>query len=179
MNKYLSNLCHWSLRIVLAMAVGMLGALAVQAQGGAEAATKKPQTNAAPTAAPVSAPPALALPVLSEYKGVAIGTSVDTARERLGHLREKGVHQDFFVFSDNETAQVFYDDHGLVRAISVDFTGDLSKAPKPEAVVGMAVTPRADGSLYHKVAYPAVGYWITYSRTPGNNPIVSVTMQRM
>jgi hypothetical protein len=32
--------------------------------------------------------------------------------------------------------------------------------------------------MYKMVNYPAAGYWVAYSRTPGDEPMVMVTMQK-
>jgi hypothetical protein len=45
--------------------------------------------------------------------------------------------------------------------------------------MGDELEARPDGSLYKLVRYPKAGYWVSYSRTAGNSPIVSVTMQKM
>lgn len=123
--------------------------------------------------------PATASPVFTNYKGVRIGMSADEVRDRLDHLREKGKTQDFFVFSDDESAQVFYDEQGRVTAISVNYIGDDSSAPQPEAVLGEEIQAKPDGSMYELIRYPAAGYWVAYSRTAGKNPIITVTMQKM
>ena len=122
---------------------------------------------------------AAAAPVFTDYKGIRIGMSADEVRNKLDHLREKSKVQDFFVFSDAESAQVFYDAQGKVTAVSVTYMGDDSRAPKPLAVLGEEIQAKADGSMYELKRYPAAGYWVAYSRTAGKNPIVTVTMQKM
>jgi hypothetical protein len=117
-------------------------------------------------------------PKFSEYKGVRIGMSADEARQKLGKARAKDKTQDLYVFSDNESAQVFYDDKQLVYAISVDYTGKEA-APAPVDILGQDVTPKADGSIYQMQQYADAGYWVSYNRTAGNPPVVSVTMQRI
>jgi len=94
-------------------------------------------------------------------------------------MKEKGEKQDFFVFSDAESAQVHYDADKKVSAVSVDYLGDDSGAPTPEAVVGKAISPRPDGSMHKLVRYPEAGYWVAYNRTAGSNPIITVTMQKI
>jgi hypothetical protein len=116
-------------------------------------------------------------PKFSEYKGVRIGMSADEVRQKLGKSRDKDKKQDLYVFSDNESAQVFYDDKQLVYAISVDYTGKA--APAPEDILGQDVTPKADGSIYQMQQYVDAGYWVSYNRTAGGSPVVTVTMQRL
>lgn len=123
-------------------------------------------------------PPAL-IPVFTNYKGVTIGMSAHEVRQTLDHLKEKGKHQDFFVFSDSESAQVFYDAKGLVRAISVDYLAKGSAAPDVMAVLGQDVPAKANGSIHKLVRYPAVNYWVSYNRTAGDSPIITITMQKM
>ncbi len=118
-------------------------------------------------------------PVLVAFMGVNVGMTAEECRKKLGNLKDKGELQDFFVFSELKSAQVFYDSKGKVKAISIDYLGADSEAPSPESVLGVSVQPRADGSIYQLKRYPEAGYWIAYSRTAGDNPIISVTMQKM
>lgn len=117
------------------------------------------------------------VPVYTDFMGVTIGMEAQEVREKLGHLKNKGEHQDLFVFSESQSAQVFYD-QGKVSAISVDYVKS-NEAPSPESVLGEAVQPRPDGSMYQLKRYPEAGYWVAFSRTGGENAIVSVTMQKI
>jgi hypothetical protein len=45
--------------------------------------------------------------------------------------------------------------------------------PAPERPRG-----RPDGSLYKMVTYPRAGYWVAYSRTTGDSPMVMIAMQK-
>lgn len=118
-------------------------------------------------------------PKFTGYKGVHIGMSADEARQKLGRAKVKDKTQDLYVFSDNESAQVFYDDKQQVYAISVDYTGKDSSAPAPVDILGQDVTPKANGSIYQMQQYADVGYWVSYNRTAGESPVVTVTMQRI
>lgn len=120
-----------------------------------------------------------AKPLYTGFMGVELGMSADEVRNKLENLRDKGETQDFFVFSDRKSAQVFYDDQRKVKALSVDYVGDESEAPSPERVLGEAVEAKPDGSMHALKRYPEAGYWIAYSRTGGKNPITTVTLQRM
>ncbi|MGI8835676.1 MAG: hypothetical protein ACR2H4_03445, partial [Pyrinomonadaceae bacterium] len=93
-------------------------------------------------------------------------------------LKNKGEHQDLFVFSETQSAQIFYD-QGKVNAISVDYVVKGGEAPTPESVLGEAVQAKPDGSMYELKRYEAAGYWVAYSRTAGDSPIVTVTMQKI
>jgi hypothetical protein len=117
-------------------------------------------------------------PPYHEYKGVRIGMTADEARKALGVPTDKGDQQDFYVFSDNETAQVFYDAQKKVVAVATVYVGAAGGVPAPRAVLGTEIEPKADGSLYKMVTYPKAGFWVSYSRTAGEAPITSITMQK-
>jgi hypothetical protein len=115
----------------------------------------------------------------TEYKGVQLGMPAEEARRRLGKAVDKDKTQDLYVFSDTESAQVFYDDKQVVYAISIDYDGRDSMAPQPAEVLGQDVPRKADGSIYHMEQYPDAGYWVSYNRTAGESPTVTVTIQRI
>jgi hypothetical protein len=118
-------------------------------------------------------------PVYKDFMGVTLGMEADEVRAKLGHLKDKGERQDFFVFSESQSAQIVYDDHGKVTVISVDYVTKDDGAPSPESVLGEAVQAKPDGSIHLLKRYPAAGYWVAYSRTAGDKPIVTVTMQKI
>jgi hypothetical protein len=118
-------------------------------------------------------------PVFSEYRGVQIGMAADDVRKKLGHLKDKGDAQDFFVLSDNETAQIVYDTAHKVVTVSVDFLSGATGVPVPRDVVGSDVPGKPDGSMYKMVRYPKAGCWVSYSRTAGDSPLTSVTIQKI
>ncbi len=128
--------------------------------------------NAPATKAPANAP------VYTDYRGVAIGMAANEVRSKLDGIK-KGQGQDMLVFSDYETAQIYYDDKNKVTAISIDYIGDSSKAPTPETVLGAALQAKPDGSMYQLNRYPEAGYWVSYNRTAGDKPIVTITIQKM
>jgi hypothetical protein len=116
-------------------------------------------------------------PVFKDYHGVSIGMSADEVRGKLDRIN-KGDSQDYFAISDRESAQIYYDDKGHVSAISIDYFAGGS-APTPEAVLGVGIQAKADGSMYQLNRYPQAGYWVSYNRTAGDKPIVTITMQKM
>lgn len=116
-------------------------------------------------------------PVFKEFKGVTIGTPMDEARKKLGDPTDKGDTQDFYVFSDDETAQVFYDSGKKVSAVAVVYTGGKN-APTARAVFGKEIEAKPDGSQFLRLLYPKVNYWVSYSRTAGDTPVTSIMMQR-
>jgi hypothetical protein len=117
-------------------------------------------------------------PKFTEYRGVRIGTSADEARHKLGKAKDKDKTQDLYVFSENESAQIFYDDKQRVYAISVDYTGK-SDYPAPMDILGQDIPPKPDGSMYQMQKYADAGYWVSYNRSAGNSPMVTVTMQKL
>ena len=117
-------------------------------------------------------------PVFKDYRGVTIGMAADEVRGKLDKIK-KGDRQDYLAISDQETAQIYYDDKEKVTAISIDYFGGEGKAPTPEAVLGVGVQPKEDGSLYQLNRYPKAGYWVSYNRTAGDKPIVTITIQKM
>jgi outer membrane protein assembly factor BamE (lipoprotein component of BamABCDE complex) len=118
-------------------------------------------------------------PLYVEYKGVRIGMEADEVRKKLGSPTDKGDVQDFFVFSEKESAQVFYDKTHKVMAVSVNYVGEQSGAPQPVTVLGTEIEAKADGALHKMVRYPEAGYWVSYNRTGGDDPLITVTMQKI
>jgi hypothetical protein len=118
-------------------------------------------------------------PLFSEYKGVRIGMMADEARKKLGNPQDKSDEQDFYVFNDQESAQVFYDKMHKTYAISVNYLGANTNTPLPKAVFGSDIEGKPDGSMFKMVRYPKAGYWVSYSRTSGSDPIISITIQRI
>ena len=132
------------------------------------------QTRKAP------APAAAEEPVFSDYRGVKIDWLADDVRKKLGSPADKGEEQDFYVFNEKETAQILYDKATRkVTAISVDFSSGASGIITPQQVFGADIEAKPDGSKYKLVRYPKSGFWISYSRTAGDTPIVTVTIQKM
>jgi len=119
-----------------------------------------------------------AAPVYQDFMGVTLGMASDEVREKLDHLKNKGEHQDLFVFSQTQSAQIFYEG-GKVTAISIDYVVKGGEAPTPESVLGEAVQAQPDGSMYQLKRYSDAGYWVAYSRTAGDSPIVTVTIQKI
>ncbi|MGI9164922.1 MAG: hypothetical protein ACR2G5_00790 [Pyrinomonadaceae bacterium] len=118
-------------------------------------------------------------PIFQEYRSVRIGMPVEEVRKKLNNPSDKSDEQDFFVFGDNETAQVFYDKTHKVFAISVNFLKDARDLPTPKGILGSEVAAKPDGSAYKMVRYPKAGYWVSYSRTSGESPLTIVTLQKI
>lgn len=123
------------------------------------------------------APAKAAEPLYREYRGVTLGMSADEVRGKLGKPEEKSDEMDFFVFSDTERARVYYKD-GKASAVIATYLGNDAAAPAPAAVLGAEIEARPDGSMYRMAQYPQAGYWVAYSRTAGDAPLVMITMQK-
>jgi len=117
-------------------------------------------------------------PVFHDYRGVKIGWVADEVRKKLGSPANKGDEQDFYIFGEKETCQVMYD-KGQVSAISVDFMNGAREIITPQQVFGADIEAKPDGSKYKLVRYPKAGYWVSYSRTAGDTPIITVTIQKL
>lgn len=118
-------------------------------------------------------------PLFLEYRGVQLGMTAEEVRKKLGDPREKGDEQDFYVFSENETAQFLYDKTHKVSAISADFMTVGTNVPTAKGVFGAEVNAKADGSVYKMVRYTKAGYWLSFNRTSGTSPLTTVTLQKI
>lgn len=118
-------------------------------------------------------------PLFAEFKGVRLGMPAEEARKKLGSPRDKGDELDFYVFNENEAVQIYYDKAKTVSAISIDFMSGATAAPAPKDIVGGEPDSRPDGSSYKMVRYPKAGYWVAYSKTAGNTPTITITMQKI
>ncbi|MEO7659392.1 MAG: hypothetical protein ABIV48_07235 [Pyrinomonadaceae bacterium] len=135
--------------------------------------------SAAELSPKISPTPAPDRPPYTAYKGVAIGTKSEVVKTRLGTPKETSDAQDFFVISDHETVQVYYDAAKSVTAISVTYTGKLEGAPSAKDVFGENAETKPDGSITKMVRYPKAGFWISYINTGGDDPLIMVAMQKM
>jgi hypothetical protein len=119
-------------------------------------------------------------PVFAEYRGIQIGWLADEVRKKLGNPADKGDEQDLFVFGEKETCQVIYDKATRkVTAISVDFMNGASSPITPQQVFGSDIETKPDGSKYRLVRYPKAGYWVSYNKTAGDTPMITITIQKL
>jgi hypothetical protein len=155
-------------------------------QPTATPATTPAQTPAAQTATTQAATTpageavaakAAAAPLYSEYRGVKLGMSAADVRAKLGKPQEKSDTMDFYVFNDHERARVYYT-NGKASAVIATYIGKDAGAPAPAAVLGSEIEAKPDGSMYQLTPYKQAGYWVAYSRTPGDSPMVIITMQK-
>jgi hypothetical protein len=115
-------------------------------------------------------------PLYREYRGVHLGMTTEETRAKLGEPALKGDDQDFYAFSANETAQIAYDAAHKVVTISIDYTGGIG-APDHRTVVGADLQVEPDGSMYKLVRYEREGYWVSYNKSAGALPVVTITLQ--
>ena len=123
----------------------------------------------------VDAPPQ---PAFSEYKGVRLNMTAEEVRAKLGKPELAADDQDYYVFSQTETAQIVYDAAHTVKAISADFLAGTG-APDFRTVVGSDLQTKPDGSMYKLVLYESLGFWVSYNRSVGAVPMVTITIQRI
>ena len=118
-------------------------------------------------------------PAFSDFRGVRIGMTADETRKKLGSPRDKSAEQDLYVYNDTQVVQVFYDKASAVTAISIDYMTGASGIPSAKEVLGTDTEAKPDGSMYKLLRYPKAGYWVSYSRTAGNEPTTTITMQKI
>jgi hypothetical protein len=117
-------------------------------------------------------------PLFREYRGVRLGMTMLEARTKLGTAAMSSDDLDFYVFSENETAQIAYNPAHKVVTISVDYTNGVG-APDYRTVVGADILTRPDGSIYKMVEYQAEDFWVSYNRSATTVPVVTITLQVM
>ena len=115
----------------------------------------------------------------AEYRGIVIGMAADDLRKKLGPPKDKSDAQDFYSFSETESAQFYYDDSHHLTATMITYMGDLKNAPTPKDVFGEDVTPKPDGGISKMVRYLKAGYWISYNRGGGSDAILSIAIQKI
>lgn len=118
-------------------------------------------------------------PPFASYKGVSIGIPIENARAILGNPKEIVEKQDFYLFSENESMQVFYEDGKTVTAIMVTFVGVIDTAPSAKDVFGEEVAANEDGSFFKMVRYPKAGFWISYSHAATADKMINIAMQKI
>jgi hypothetical protein len=170
-------------RVAPAAALALLASLAPTAlaqdtapKQPTEAQTATAEAARTPAGEAVAAKP-VAAPLYSEYRGVKLGMSAADVRAKLGKPEEKSDAMDFYVFNDRERARVYYTD-GKATAVIATYIGKDGGAPPPVSVLGAEIEAKPDGSMYMMKPYREAGYWVAYSRTAGDSPLVMITMQK-
>jgi hypothetical protein len=102
--------------------------------------------------------------------------AMEEARAKLGAAQFTSDELDYYIFSTSESAQIAYKSNKVVT-ISVDYTAGVG-APDYKTVVGTGMLlERPDGSLYRMVQYHAEGFWVSYNKSAGTVPVVTITLQ--
>jgi hypothetical protein len=117
-------------------------------------------------------------PPFSEYKGVRIGMSADEARKLLGNPTDKDDKQEVFAFENEESCQVYYDNAKKVTAFYVTFLSSKG-VPTAKAVLGEQPEAKQDGSFSKLIRFPKAGFWVSYTRTSGDTPMIIIAMQKI
>ena len=121
-----------------------------------------------------------ALPFFTNYKEVKIGMKADEVKEKLGKAKVEDKDGFFYIFSDNEQAQIGLDEKKQVRVIVIMYSDKDGNAPKYKDIFGTEPqTAGENDSVYNLVQYPTAGYWVAYSRLGGDKPSVTVTIQKV
>lgn len=121
------------------------------------------------------------MPALTDYKEIKIGMTADEVRDKLGKAKIDDKDGFYYQISDEEFAQIRIDKAKNVRLLSITYTDKNKNTPKYTDVFGTEAVEAAkpDGSVYKMIRYPHAGYWVAYSRTAGDKPTVTVTMQKI
>jgi outer membrane protein assembly factor BamE (lipoprotein component of BamABCDE complex) len=114
-------------------------------------------------------------PLYKEYRSVRLGMTAAEVRAKLGEPALKSDEQDFYVFSEKETAQVAYDAAQKVVTISIDYAGGVG-APDYKSVVGEGLQQRPDGSVFRMVTYDSERFWVSYNKSGATVPTVTITI---
>ena len=117
-------------------------------------------------------------PPFSAYKGVRIGMSAVEARKLLGSPTDRDDRQEVFAVSEEESCQVYYDEAKKVSAVSIPYSGTKA-VPTAKAVLGEEPEAGQDGSFSKLVRFPKAGFWVSYTRTSGDSPMVIIAMQKL
>ena len=117
-------------------------------------------------------------PAFNSYKGVAIGMSLEDVRSKLGNPKEPSDTMDYYAPSENEFIQVYYEGK-KVTALTVTFSGKLDAAPDAKTVFGESPEVKPDGGIFKMVRYPKAGFWISYNKIIGSDPMVMIAMKKL
>jgi outer membrane protein assembly factor BamE (lipoprotein component of BamABCDE complex) len=161
----------------LAIPVLLCWLAVVAAVGQTTAANAETSALTAPTEAKKLSP----MPVFKDYKGVTVGMTADEIREKLGKPKMADDAGFYYVFSDDESAQINLDADKKASVIVIFYAAENKNAPAYADVFGPEanVAAKDDGSIYNLVRYPEAGFWVAYNRPAGDKAIVTVTIQKL
>jgi hypothetical protein len=117
-------------------------------------------------------------PTFNAYKGIGIGMTLDEVRGKLGNPKEPSDSMDYYAPSDNEFIQIYYEGK-KVTALTVTFSGKLDAAPDAKTVFGENPEVKPDGSIFKMVRYPKAGYWISYNKITGSDPMIMIAIKKI
>jgi hypothetical protein len=113
------------------------------------------------------------------FNGARLGMAAEEVRQILGKPEEQDDAQDYYSLSETRQIRVYYDGDGKANALVASFVGAQSGAPSAEEILGTPVEPGANGSTSGSILRPEEGYRVSYSRTPGDTPMVFITVQKL
>ena len=119
------------------------------------------------------------IPPFKNYKGVEIGMKTEVVRQKLGDPKESTDTDDSFKVTDHELAQVYYDADHKVTAITITYDKNLENAPTPKAVFGEDGEVKPDGGIFKMMRFPEAGFFISYTKTGGDDPIIMIAIQKI
>ncbi len=124
---------------------------------------------------------AVAKPLITDYKKITLGMTAKEVKQKLGKAKVEDKDGLFYMFSKEEQAQIGLDANKKVRVISIIYSDKNGDAPKYKDVFGTDpdAAKQKNGSIYKLVRYPALGLWVAYNRLTGDNPMVTITIQKM
>jgi hypothetical protein len=118
-------------------------------------------------------------PLYEQYRGVAIGAEQSVVHEKLGNPTSSDDGSDIYILSDNESTTVYYDKDKRVLAIATTYSGAKANAPTPQSIFGVDVAAETNGSISKMVRYTDAGYWVSYNRLAGDEPLVILTIKKI
>ena len=117
-------------------------------------------------------------PPFTSYKGVTIGMTVEDVRTKMGNPKEPSEAMDYYSPSENEFIQIYYEGK-KVTALTVTFSGKLDAAPDAKTVFGESAEIKPDGGIFKMVRYPKAGFWISYNKISGSDPMIMIAIKKI
>lgn len=116
-------------------------------------------------------------PVFKDYRGVTLGMAAADVRQKLGKPEDQSDTEDSFEPEKGETLRIIYNAEKKVRMISIMFTSNLEKAPTPKAMFGTDAATNESGGIFKRMDYTEQGFWISYAKIAGDDPMIVITVQ--
>lgn len=115
---------------------------------------------------------------ITDYRGIWLGARATDVRAKLGAPKDMSDVIDVYSFAETETVLFYYDEALSVKAIMATFAGDLTKAPTPIQIFGEDADVKEDGSIFKMVRYEKERFWISYTKTAGDEKLVTIAVQK-